>query len=86
MKNWLEIFNEGGIPSLTRALIALGYVTFLIVSCILAFTGHTWGNYSEFALATGGAVLAQLGNKYINSRYNTPQGCLGKEVKHNVQE
>ena len=74
MKNWLEIFNDGGIPSLTRALI------------VLAFTGHTWGNYSEFALATGGAVLAQLGNKYINSRYNTPQGCLGKEVKHNVQE
>ena len=84
MKSWLEVFKEGGILSLTRILITLGYITFLVLSCVLALTGHFWGNYAEFAFATGGAVLVQLGNKYINSRYNTPEGCLGKEVKRDV--
>lgn len=84
MKSWLEVFKEGGILSLTRILITLGYITFLVLSCILALTGHFWGNYAEFAFATGGAVLVQLGNKYINSRYNTPQGCLGKGVNRDV--
>ena len=42
--------------------------------------GKTWGNYGEFALACGGSILVQLGNKYINSKYNTPIGELGKKV------
>ena len=84
MKSWLEVFTEGGILSSTRLLITRGHVTCLALTCILALPGHFWGNYAEFAFATGGAVLVQLGNKYINSRYNTPEGCLGKEVKRDV--
>lgn len=76
----MEMLKENGVYSLTRVLPAIGYVAFIIVSLILAFTGKTWGNYGEFAMATGGAVIVQLGNKWINSRYNTPIGSAGKQI------
>lgn len=80
LKSLLNSLKEGEVYSLTRLLLLLGYVTFLIVSVILAFMGKTWGNYGEFAIACGGSILVQLGNKYINSKYNTPIGELGKRV------
>ena len=80
MKSLLNSLKEGEVYSLTRLLLFLGYVTFLVVSVILAFMGKTWGNYGEFAIACGGSILVQLGNKYINSKYNTPIGELGKRV------
>lgn len=76
----MELLKEDGVLSLTRVLTTLGYVTFLILSIYLALTGKHWANYGEFALATGGAVIVQLGNKYINSRYNTPMGEVGKII------
>lgn len=78
--NFLEMFKEGGVYSLTRVLPAIGYVVFIIVSIVMAFTGKHWANYGEFAMATGGAVLVQLGNKFINSRYNTQVGEIGKKL------
>ena len=80
LKSLLNSLKEGEVYSLTRLLLLLGYVTFLVVSVILAFMGKTWGNYGEFAIACGGSILVQLGNKYINSKYNTPIGELGKQV------
>lgn len=80
LKSLLSSLKEGEVYSLTRILLMLGYVTFLLVSVILALTGKVWGNYGEFAIACGGATLVQLGNKYINSKYNTPIGELGKKV------
>lgn len=77
----MEMLKENGVYSLTRVLPAIGYVAFIIVSLILAFTGKTWGNYGEFTAATGGAIMVQLGNKWINSKYNTPLGLAGKQVK-----
>ncbi len=74
----LDMLKEGGVYSLTRVLPTLGYITFLVLSCYLAYTGRTWGHYTEFATATGGAIILQLGNKYINSVYNTPKGKVGK--------
>lgn len=71
---------EGGVFSLTRVLPTLGYFVFLAVSILLAVTGRSWANYGEFAMATGGAVIVQLGNKWINSKYNTPHGDVGKKV------
>lgn len=82
-KLW-ELVTESGYPSLTRILVVLGYVTFIAVSLYLAFTGKTWGNYGEFALATGGAIIVQICNKFVNSKYNTPQGEIGKQVKKDV--
>ena len=80
MKSLLDSLKEGEVYSLTRLLLLLGYVTFLVVSVILAFMGKNWENYGEFAIACGGSILVQLGNKYINSKYNTPIGELGKRV------
>lgn len=80
MDKFLEMFKEGGVYSLTRVLPAIGYAVFIIVSIVMAFTGKHWANYGEFAMATGGAVLVQLGNKFINSRYNTAAGDVGKKV------
>ena len=81
MEKILDLFKEGGVYSLTRILSTAGYVAFIIVSLGLAFMGKEWGNYSSFATATGGAVIIQLGNMYINSRYNTPQGEIGKRLE-----
>ena len=80
MQKFTEMLKEDGVYSLTRVLPTLGYITFLIVSIVLAVTGKHWANYGEFAMATGGAVIVQLGNKWINSRYNTPAGAPGKMV------
>lgn len=80
IEKFTEMLKEDGVYSLTRVLPTLGYLTFLIVSIIMAATGKHWANYGEFAMATGGAVLVQLGNKWVNSRYNTPQGGLGKII------
>ena len=73
-----EMLKENNQLSLTRVLPAIGYATFILVSLFLALTGKEWGNYGEFALATGGAVIVQLGNKWVNSKYNTPFGECGK--------
>lgn len=80
MDKFLEMFKEGGVYSLTRVLPAIGYFVFIVVSVVMAFTGKHWANYGEFAMATGGAVLVQLGNKFINSRYNTSMGDVGKKL------
>ena len=80
IKKFMEMLKEDGIYSLTRVLPTLGYLTFLVVSVVLAAAGKSWGNYGEFAMATGGAVIVQLGNKWINSKYNTPAGAPGKIV------
>lgn len=73
-----EMLKENNQLSLTRVLPTIGYAVFILVSLFLALTGKEWGNYGEFALATGGAVVVQLGNKWVNSRYNTPHGEPGK--------
>lgn len=80
MRKFTEMLKEDGVYSLTRVLPTIGYLTFLVVSVTLAAVGKRWDNYGEFAMATGGAVIVQLGNKWINSRYNTPQGAPGKRL------
>ena len=72
------MLKENGQYSLTRILPVIGYTVFVLVSVGLAVTGKTWGNYGEFAMATGGAIVVQLGNKLINSKYNTEPGKAGK--------
>ena len=74
----LEMLKEDGRLSLTRVLPTIGYASFIAVSLYLAVTGNTWGHYSEFALATGGSVVVQLGNKWVNSKYNSAPGQAGK--------
>lgn len=76
-----DMLKENEQYSLTRVLPTLGYLTFIAISVYLAYNGKTWGHYTEFTAATGGSVLIQLGNKFINSRYNTPLGSAGKNIR-----
>lgn len=80
MEKITEMLKEDGVYSLTRVLPTIGYLVFILVSVILAVLGKDWRNYGEFAMATGGAIIVQLGNKWINSRYNTPASFPGKTV------
>lgn len=81
----LEMLKEEDVYSLTRVLPTVGYLIFLLVSVYMVLTGKTWEHYTEFTTATGSAVMVQLGNKYINSKYNTPQGGLGKGLGHGAE-
>ena len=71
----MEIFKENGVLSLTRVIVALNYVLFIIGTAYLILTGTTWGNYEVFCVvtATGGAAT-QIANKFLNSKYNSPLG------------
>lgn len=69
------LFYENGELSLTRVIIGLGFLAFLIVSAYLVYTKTTWQNYDTFAAVTGaGSPGTQLINKFINSKYNSAPG------------
>lgn len=74
----MDMLKEDGVYSLTRVLPTVGYLVFLLVSVYMVLTGKTWEHYTEFTTATGSAAMVQLGNKFINSKYNTPDGKAGK--------
>lgn len=78
-KVFKQIFTEGGVYSFTRILIALGYVLFIGVTLYLVAKGRSWQHYDTFALLTAGASGALQGvNKFINSKFNTTLGEIGK--------
>lgn len=78
----MNILKENGVYSFTRILSAVGFVAFLIGSAYLIVKGTTWGNYETFATMTGGGSAAtQIANKFINSKFNTPQGEAGKPTE-----
>lgn len=80
----LNLLKENGVYSLTRIMAVVCLFSFLLVSFYLVLTNHTWGNYGEFSVFCGGASTTLQGvNKYINSRYNTPQGSTGKPLEGN---
>lgn len=79
-----EMLKEGGVYSLTRIFACVGFVAFLIGSCYLIYKGQTWGNYETFATMTGGGSGAlQAVNKFINSKFNTNPGEVGKKIGSN---
>ncbi|WP_337366512.1 hypothetical protein [Phascolarctobacterium sp.] len=79
-----EMLKEGGVYSFTRFLIVVGYIAFLIGSAYLIYKGLTWGNYETFATMTGGGSGAlQAVNKFINSKFNTNPGEVGKKIGSN---
>lgn len=81
MKRFFQaLFYENGSVSLTRAIAGVGLLAFLVVSFYLAFTGLHWDDYGTFASYTGGGgTVTQLANKFINSKYNSPQGGYNQE-------
>ena len=70
-----DLFYENGSMSLTRVIAFGGFATFTIGSLYLMVTNTVWPDYAVFASYTGGIGSAlQLGNKFINSKYNTMPG------------
>ena len=54
--------------SIGRLCAVLAFVLFCVISLYLAFFVKTWGNYEAFAMACVSFMLAQLGNKYVETR------------------
>lgn len=70
-------FCEAGSASLTKLLTLLYFLLFAFVSVYLVVHDRTWGSYEVFAAIAGGSgVAAQMGNKLINSKYNTIPGSF----------
>lgn len=77
----MDMLKEGGILSLTRFFAATNYLGFWMVTAWLIITHSTWGHYDTFAVLTlGGGGATQLYNKWVNSKYNTAPGQIGKRV------
>lgn len=62
----LNLLKTNGKLSLSKILATTGYATFILLSLYLALTGKTWGNYGEFALASGGSIIARFADKWLN--------------------
>lgn len=54
--------------SIGRLCAVLAFILFAGVSLFLAISGKTWMNYESFAMACVAFMLAQLGNKYVETR------------------
>lgn len=72
VKQFLKgIMWEAEGPSLTRVLTVFAVFLFTLVTLYLVFAGHRWEHYDTFAsIAGGGGLLGQVGNKFINSKWN----------------
>ena len=75
---------ENDSLSLTRVLSVSGYLAFLIGSLYLMINNISWDGYATFAGYTGGGGAAlQLGNKLVNSKYNSVVGSY--EPKEEIE-
>jgi hypothetical protein len=98
---WLKIkgflfglLYEQNEPSLTRVIIALGFLVFVvgtIADIILAIYGIRWQDYSTFATITGGGAMAgKVGDKLVTTftaqKYGSPEGQMPRAVTKNPNE
>ena len=69
MKKLLNMLKKDeNTLSIGRLCAVLAFVLFCVISLYLAFFVKTWGNYEAFAMACVSFMLAQLGNKAIETR------------------
>lgn len=71
--------------SIGRLCAVIAFLMFVCVSLFLAITGKTWMNYGDFAMACVGFMLAQLGNKFVETRGLKVSSSATKEVKKDVR-
>lgn len=77
----LNMLKEADQQSLSRYIAVILIITFILVSLYLVITKYSWGNYDTFAFATVlGGTGTQMTNKFINSKYNTKNGEVGKPI------
>lgn len=77
----INMLKEEDQQSLSRYIAVVLIITFIAVSLYLVITKYSWGNYDTFAFATVlGGTGTQMTNKFINSKYNTKNGEVGKPL------
>lgn len=80
MTNLLEMLKEKGTYSINRVPMFMNDVIFFAITIYLAITNQTWGHYEFYTMFTATWNGLGLGNKFINSKYNTPIGEVGKPM------
>lgn len=69
MKKLLNMLKKDeNTLSIGRLCAVLAFILFSVISLYLAFFVKTWGNYEAFAMACVSFMLAQLGNKYVETK------------------
>ena len=69
MKKLLNMLKKDeNTLSIGRLCAVLAFALFCVISLYLALFVKTWGNYEAFAMACVSFMLAQLGNKYVETR------------------
>jgi len=76
----MNMLKEGGTFSLPRVLCFEIVQVWLISTIVLACLDKRFYYYGEFTAAAIAALGYLMGNKYINSKYNTPIGEAGKPL------
>ena len=73
---WLQMMlYENNKLSLTNFIIFVSFAAFIFVSIYLLIMQIQFEYYSEFStLTAGGGMATKLGNKFINSNFNSPRG------------
>lgn len=76
IKIWLRMMlYEKDKLSLTNFMIFVSFMSFIFVSLYLMIMQIQFIYYSEFsALTAGGGMATKLGNKFVNSKFNSPAG------------
>lgn len=76
-----EPLKEYDQQSLTRIITVVLLLFFMGVTVYLIYKQFNWMNYDIFCLVTvGGGAGTQLVNKWVNSKYNTKPGQVGKPL------
>ncbi|MBR2140658.1 MAG: hypothetical protein IJ974_00855 [Phascolarctobacterium sp.] len=74
----MEMLKEGGVYSLPRVLCFEIVHAWLITTALSMILDKHFYCYGEFTAATVACIGYLIGNKFINSKYNTPLGEIGK--------
>lgn len=76
----MEILKENGTYSLPRVLCFEVVQVWLIATIVsMVLDKHFWC-YGEFTASAVACIGYLVGNKFINSKYNTPLGEAGKPL------
>ena len=72
-----DLMYENGKLSPGKFYPGLAFLFYLAVSSCMAVRGQHWDHYETFSTVAGAGALAYLlGNKFINSKYNSEVGKM----------
>ena len=77
----MEILEECNQKSLLRLVGFILILMYIVITLYLVITGKSWVHYETFSYTSlSGGVSVIVGNKFINSKYNTGAGQVGKPM------